>query len=190
MAPEQTPRGQCARRRQAWVLDGQLPPTLAEHDAPLQWPLRSQVRVDLDSGQRLSAQCSGAHPRSAQRELHHWPARLQPWLGQAERQASELPPLAADCQDDGRRQAALLSIEGLHNGAVIAPAPGAVHRPGLRLRALAGNSEVDWLRDGQWLARTPSGSSFLFDPGPPGAHTLTALATDGNWQRLDYRVLE
>lgn len=190
MAPEQTPRGQCARRRQAWVLDGQLPPTLAELDAPLQWPLRSQVSIDLDSGQRLSAQCSGAHPQRGQRELHHWPARLQPWLGQAERRASELPPLAADCQDDGRRQAALLSIEGLHNGAVIAPAPGATHRPGLRLRALAGNSAVDWLRDGRWLARSTAGSSFLFDPGPPGAHTLTALAADGNWQRLEYRVLE
>ena len=187
MTLEQTPAGQCARRRQAWVLDGQVPPTLAEHEAPLQWPLRSQVSIDLDSGQRLSAQCSGAHPRRQQRQLHHWPARLQPWLGQAERQASEL---AADCLDDGRRQAALLSIDGLHNGAVIAPAPGAQHRPGLRLRALAGNSPVDWLRDGRWLARTPAGSSFLFDPGPPGAHTLTALAVDGNWQRLEYRVLE
>lgn len=190
MALEQTPAGQCARRRQAWVLDGQVPPTLAELDAPLQWPLRSQVRVDLDSGQRLSAQCSGEHPHSAVRELHHWPVRLQPWLGQAERQAGQLPALAPDCQDDGLRQAALLSIEGLRQGAVIAPAPGAQHRPGLRLRALAGSGPVDWLRDGRWLTRTPAGGSFVFDPGPPGAHTLTALAADGNWQRIDYRVLE
>ena len=186
----QTPPDQCLRRRQAWILDGQIPPTLAERDAPLQWPLRSQVSVDLDSGQRLSAQCRGDHPRTAQRELHHWPVRLAPWLGQAEREAAQLPALAADCVDDGRVQAAALHIEGLHEGAVIAPAPGAQHKPQLRLRALGASAAVDWLRDGRWLARSQAGERFRFDPGPPGVHTLTALSADGNWQRVNYRVLE
>lgn len=186
----QTPPGQCARRRQAWVLDGQLPPTLAERDAPLQWPLRSELTLDLDSGERLSAHCSGPHPRRGQRQLHHWPIRLQPWLSQAEREAARLPPLAADCADDGRPQAAALHVEGLHEGAVIAAAPGAQRRPLLRLRALGATSAVDWLRDGRWLARTQAGAGFAFDPGTPGAHTLTALAADGNWQRVNYRVLE
>ena len=81
-------------------------------------------------------------------------------------------------------------MEGLHEGAVIAAAPGAQRRPLLRLRALGATSAVDWLRDGRWLARTQDGAGFAFDPGTPGAHTLTALAADGNWQRVNYRVLE
>lgn len=189
-APAQTPAGQCQRRRQAWVLDGQLPPTLPERDAPLQRPLRVQVQVDALSGKRLSADCSLPHPQVQQRQLQQWPVRLGPWLSSAERAASALPALAADCRDDGLRQAALLQVEGLVEGAAIAAAPGALRRPSLRLRALGAAGSVDWLHDGRWVARTHDSAGFDFDPGAAGAHTLTALGSDGNWQRVAYRVLE
>ena len=190
LAETATPPGQCLRRRSAWVLDGQVPPTLPERDAALQWPLRSRVRVDAATGLRLSAHCQAGHRRVLERELHHWPVRLSPWLGQAERQAASMPALSPDCADDGLVRSTRLQVEGLVDGEVIARAPGASQRPQLRLRALGGQGAVDWLRDGRWVARSNGNAGLDYEPGAPGSHVLTALAADGHWHSLRYRVLD
>lgn len=182
------PAGLCQRRLSAWLLDGNVPPTFAERDARRWQPGRQRYQADRDTGERLSADCSAVHVIE-QREVARWPALLSPWLPQAARQASQLPPLAADCRDDGRQASIALHIDGLNDGAALARAPGAAHGVRLQLRALGSEHDIDWLLDGRWIARTRAAQPFHQGFEQPGEHALTALASDGAWTRVRFKVL-
>lgn len=185
---EQTAAPLCQRRMPAFVLDGVVPPTFAEREARLWQTGLQRFQVDARTGLRLSPECSRPH-EPAQREIARWPALLSPWLPQAQRQASQLPALSPDCSDDGRESGGTLHIEGLNDRATLARAPNAEHGVRLQLRALGNDTTVDWLLDDRWIARTEGARLFQRDFDEVGEHTLTALAADGAWTQVRFRIL-
>lgn len=189
IAAEQTPPAMCQRRFPAMVLDGVIPPTFPEREARLWQAGRVRFQVDTKSGQRISAGCEG-HEQREDREIARWPALASPWLSVAQRQAQQLPPLAPGCPDDGRQSDGVLHIEGLNDKATLARPPGATHGPRLQLRALGSESSIEWLLDGRWIAQTRGTRVFTREFDEAGEHTLTALAEDGAWTRVRFRVVE
>lgn len=188
-AAAQTPPNLCARRHEAFVLDGAVPPTFAERDARLWQSGQLQYEVDARSGQRLSQECTQPHPRAA-RSLARWPALVSPWLTAAERAAAQLPPLAADCLPDGRMTGGgVLRIDGLTDRATLARANDTARPVRLQLRALGSEARIDWLLDGRWIAQTAGRQGFQRDFAEVGTHTLTAMASDGAWTQVCFRVL-
>jgi len=187
-AAAQTPPALCVRRREAWALDGVVPPTLAERDARLWRAGRERYQADARTGLRLSSQCARPH-EAVTREIARWPALASPWLGQDERERARLPALAPDCPGDGIEPGGELRIDGLADGAVLAAAPGGQRRVRLQLRALGTEAAVDWLLDGRAVGHSQGGGMFSHDFSEAGEHSLTALAADGAWTRLRFRVL-
>ncbi len=189
IAAAQTPPAMCQRRFPAWVLEGAVPPTFAERDARLWQSGRLHFQVDAATGRRVPAGCDG-HVRLAQREIARWPALALPWLTVAQRQAQQLPPLAPGCVEDGHQPDGVLHIQGLNDLAALARPPGATHGPRLQLRALGSEARIDWLLDGRWIAQTRGTASFSREFAEAGEHTLTALAADGAWARVRFRVMD
>lgn len=183
-----TPGDLCQRRLQAYVLDDVVPPTFAERDARLWQAGRQAFEVDARSGLRLSPECALPHV-AEQRQIARWPALVSPWLPLAQRRAAQLPALSPDCRDDGRSSAGSLHIEGLNDRATLARAPNAEHGVRLQLRALGSEQPVDWLLDDRWIARTEGARTFQREFDQAGEHTLTALAADGAWTQVRFRVL-
>lgn len=178
----------CQRRMEAWILNGTVPPTFAERGARLWNAGIERFDADAGSGERLSAACSLPHERES-REIARWPALASPWLTAAMRQASRLPPLAADCMADGRDAVEELRIEGVNDNATLARAPGSVHPVRLSLRALGTGARVQWLLDGRWIGETEGARPLVRDFSETGTHTLTALADSGAWNSVKFRVL-
>lgn len=178
----------CQRRRDAWTLGGNVPPTLAERDARLWNAGRERFEVDERTGLRLSGECARPHDARST-EIARWPALASPWLPAHERAASRLPPLSPDCQPDGRDAAEELRIEGLNDLATLARAPGSEHGVRLQLRALGTDTRVQWLLDGRWIAETRGAQAFQRDFTEMGEHQLTALADSGAWTRVRFKVL-
>ncbi|MCD0245013.1 penicillin-binding protein 1C [Xanthomonas melonis] len=188
-AAEQTPLPLCARRMEAYALEGAVPPTFAERDARLWQSGQWRFEVDARSGQRLSQECAQPHLR-ASRVLARWPALASPWLSAAERSATQPPPLAPDCRPDGNMVGAgVLRIDGLSDRATLARANDSARPVRLQLRALGSEARVDWLLDGRWIAQTTGRQGFQRDFAEVGQHTLTAMASDGAWTQLRFRVL-
>lgn len=187
-AADAQPPALCQKRMQAWVLDEAVPPTFAERDARLWSPGIEVFAVDADTGKRLSAECTAAHSARDAR-IARWPALASPWLPTAWREAARLPPLSPDCRDDGREAGESLRIEGVNDGATLARAPGSVGGLRLSLRALGASTRVQWLLDGRWIGETQGSQSLLRDFDAIGQHELTALADNGAWHSLRFRIL-
>ena len=189
LAAADTPQALCQQRLRAWRLDGVMPPTLAERDARLWSSGRERFQVDVETGLRLSADCTQPHP-AREAEIARWPALLSPWLPAAWRQASQLPPLAPDCAPDGREGVQALRIEGIIDRSSLAPPPGSQRGLRLPVRALGTRQPVHWLLDGRPIARTLGSGGFEYDYARAGRgeHTLTALADSGAWAQLRFRV--
>ncbi|AXI83758.1 penicillin-binding protein 1C [Xylella taiwanensis] len=178
----------CRRRYSAYALDGVVPPTLAERDARLWRSGLERFQVDARSGLRVMPNCRVSHV-VRERQIARWPALVTPWLDAAERDAAQLPPLAPDCSDDGRGDAGVLYIDGLVEGATLARAPGSAQPVRLQLRALGSEARIDWLLNGRWIAQTVGRRTFQRDFLDPGTYVLTALAEDGAWSRVQFRVV-
>lgn len=187
-AADAQPEALCQRRREAWTLDGAIPPTLPERQARLWSTGIERFDVDAGSGRRLSADCRLPHAAQA-RQIARWPALAMPWLPAAWRTQASLPPLAEDCVDDGRGALEALRIEGVNDGATLVRAPGQTGGVKLALRALGATTRVQWLLDGRWIGETEGGRPLLREFAEPGRHELTALADSGAWDSLRFAIL-
>ena len=176
----------CHQKRTAWVLDGVVPPTLAERDATSWSAGRVHLRVDARSGARLGAGCERDGVREV--DVARWPALAYPWLSHEMRRRASLPPLAAGCADDGLDATQPLRIDGVTDRSTIARAPNSARPPTLRLRALGANGDVLWLVDGRLVGSSRGQAPFEHAFAEAGRRTITALAGNA-YAQVEVRVL-
>jgi len=188
LPPDPAAPSLCQRQRQALALVGSLPPTWPEREARLWGSGRLQVKVDAKTGKRLSAQCSLPH-ESRDLDIARWPSLAYPWLPAAERKASAIPALSADCVPDALDAMETLRIDGPAEGTTLARASNAGKPAQLRLRALGTAGRVRWLVNGAWVADTQGGAGFVHAFDKPGNVRITALADSGAWAELGLHVL-
>ncbi len=185
---ETTEPSLCRQKRQAWVLAGNLPPTLPERDMRNWNAGVVRVQVDADSGLRLSGSCTRSH-RVAIRNIARWPSLATPWLSMDDRRAAAIPSLATDCATDGLSAMEALRIDGVAPESMLARAPGSLLPPQVRLRALGTNGRVSWLVNGALVGQSRGGEGFLLSFPTAGDQRITALTDDGAWAELRLRVL-
>ena len=177
----------CVRKRKAWILDGVIPPTLAERDAQSWNAGLVHMKVDVESGRRVPADCSGHRTRD--RAIARWPVLAYPWLARAERRRASLPALAAGCHADALDTLQELRIDGLADGATIARAPNSAKPASVRLRALGAGADVSWLVNGRLAAVTHGDEAFEHAFAETGAQTITAMTAAGAWAQIEVDVL-
>ena len=177
----------CQRKKEAWTLDGVVPPTLPERDSSNWSSGLLRLRVDADSGDRLSPGCVHAHV--AEREIARWPSLAYPWLDAATRRASSVPALASDCPVDGLDRIQTLHIDGIADHASIAKPPNSDKPPQLRLRALGAQGTVSWLVNQRLTATSNASQPVELSFPDPGTQTITALTDRGVYQQIEIRVL-
>lgn len=109
----------CRQRRQSWVLNQTVPPTLLAPGQEGVNGLRLRYWQNAQ-GLRVAADCPGAQSR----ERLMWPLPLEPWLPQAERRAQRLPPIDPACPPRRQGNAAPMVITGVIAGQHLQPLPG------------------------------------------------------------------
>jgi penicillin-binding protein 1C len=189
IAADAQPQHLCQKRVRAWTLEGAVPPTFPERDARLWNTGIERFQVDANTGKRLSAECDLPHEAGPE-EIARWPVLASPWLPVAWRKASQLPPLAADCRDDGREAGESLRIDGINDGATLVRSPGSSGGVRLSLRALGTGAQVQWLLDGRRIGQSDGAAALVHAFDTSGTHELTALADSGAWHSVHFRLLD
>ncbi|CFR12654.1 MULTISPECIES: peptidoglycan glycosyltransferase PbpC [Yersinia] len=172
----------CRQRRQSWVLDGTLPPTLAA--AGQENMQGSQLSVWLDAqGLRVAADCPQATPH----QIALWPLPLEPWLPVAERRKQRLPAMSAQCPPQGGVDTPPLLILGLRDGAIVKRLPGHSSLD-LRLATQGGSGQHWWFLNGEQVAVTENNQSWVQTLSSPGHYQLSVLDESGLVSNLGFRV--
>lgn len=177
----------CHQKRDAFVLDGVVPPTLPERDATSWTAGLVHIRVDAERGWRLSAGCTAAHVRES--DVARWPVLAYPWLSREQRRQASLPPLAPGCASDGLEAAQPLRIDGLADGATIARAPNSTKAASVRLRALGTVGTITWLVNGRVVGSSQGATAFEHAFDEAGEQAITAMTDAGAWAQVRVRVL-
>ncbi|EKN4695002.1 peptidoglycan glycosyltransferase PbpC [Yersinia ruckeri] len=174
----------CRQRRQSWVLDGTLPPTLAA--AGQENIQGNQLSLWLNKqGQRVAADCPDATPV----KLSLWPLPLEPWLPLAERRAQRLPPVSQDCPPLTETDSPPLLILGIRNGATVRRLPGK-NSLDLRLEAQGGQGARWWFLNGEQIATTQNNQSWLQTLTVPGRYQLNVLDESGQVSKIEFQLLK
>jgi penicillin-binding protein 1C len=184
---DETPAEHCHRRRDAWILDGTVPPTLAVAEERIAPRTFGFVR-DAASGLRLNGHCRASHREQAG-SIARWPALAYPWLGGAERRRATLPGLAPDCIEIAAPDPSL-RIAGVVEGSVLRRPPNSVRPPQVTLRALGTRDEVRWLIDGRLLGRTQADAPLTAELGDAGVQRIVALDRGGRYAAVRIRVAD
>ena len=184
-AAARTPPVLCRQRRQAWTLDGALPPTFAERDLTAWSTGLLNVRVNA-SGRRLSATCHGKGEHSIQ--IARWPALASPWLSADDAAQSALPPLAPGCAPDSLEVTSPIRIAGLSQGVRLRRAPNSTQPLRVSLQALGTTSDVQWLLDGRLQGSSQGNANMQILLQQAGEHRITALTREGAFAQLVVHV--
>lgn len=177
----------CQRRRDAWILDKVVPPTLPARASGNSSSYRVQWLRDRKSHARLLPSC--ASDDSEIMQSAQWPVLAGPWLSQAEHTASSLPALAPGCDSHEPDQViARLRIEGVIPNATLRTAPGTAQLPSIRVRALGAHGNVNWLLDGRLIAQSRDESTLDYRFERSGEVNLVAVDQSGAFDRLSLRV--
>jgi penicillin-binding protein 1C len=178
--------GLCQRKREAWVLDDVVPPTLHGLDDASFAAFEVAYLADAQ-GRRVLAGCAGADAATAT-SLARWPTLAEPWLRPGERRASTLPALAPGCGTPDVAPSRALRIEGIAAGTTLRRAPNSPLPPVLDLKALGAEGPVSWLVDGQLVGESAQPLRHRFERS--GDVRIVALDRRGAYDAIELRVVD
>jgi penicillin-binding protein 1C len=176
----------CQRRREAWILDDVIPPTLPTRGDSATTSYRLSWLRDPHTNARLLPSCAGADSERVQSA--QWPLLAGPWLSRAERRASTLPALAPGCPQEHTQVVARLRIDGVLPGATLRTPPGTAQLPAIRVRALGARGEVSWLLDGRLIARSTGEATLDHRFERSGQVALVAVDETGAFDRVTLKI--
>lgn len=186
-APDPAQPQLCQRRREAWVLDDVIPPTLPARASGNSSSYRVTWLRDPDSGLRVLPSCASDRTETAYSA--QWPVLAGPWLSRAERGNNSLPALASGCdQHEPDQVIARLHIEGVLAGATLRTAPGTTQLPAIRVRALGAHGNVNWLLNGRLIAQSSGEASVEHRFERVGDVALVAVDESGAFDHLLLKI--
>ena len=180
----------CHVRRQAWILDGHIPPTLPNLQRSTWSAGLKSYWVNPLSGLRLSAECSSL--QRVEREYAQWPVELHPWLSNALLDKMRLPELDGSCPSSTGLQADReLVIRHLDETTrlYLPPKSAGQATVSIDLQADGGQGRYFWLVNGELLGEDPERKGLRHTFTQPGDYELTVLDDAGAVDKVPVRVI-
>lgn len=170
----------CRQRRQAWILDGTIPPTLSSpgQDTGIGGWLNIWVNSE---GKRVAPDCNGA----INQRIALWPIALESWLPLSERRVNRLPERDKDCPPIGHDTSPPLLILGLKEGAILKKLPGA-NSLDLRLDTQGGRGKRWWFINGEASMETQEDQPMIKTLTAAGKYQISVLDESGQVSRVNF----
>ena len=171
----------CRQRRQSWILNQTVPPTLLAPGQEGVNGLRQRYWVN-SQGLRVAPDC----PDAQSQERLMWPLPLEPWLPMAERREQRLPPFDALCPPLNQGSAPPLLITGVIQGQRVQPLPGKVVLV-LPVAVQGGKgAQRWWFLNGQPVEQQTGQTSAALVLSEPGQYQLVVMDEAGQLASVSF----
>ncbi|WP_157237835.1 penicillin-binding protein 1C [Desulfobacter curvatus] len=177
-------KGACAKKFDAWILNGQIPPTMTG-ETGLTAPLIRTFWVD-SKGMRATPACGGIEKKT----VVLWPWQAEPFIPARWRRAAVLPKDSPGCPGMAPLILPDIRIISVSDNSILTCQPGQTGSPTIPLRALGGRGERQWFLNQTPLMNT-GGSAPFFMPMPvPGRYHLAVVDESGSFDQVCFSVIE
>lgn len=176
----------CVQSRQAWLLDQQAPPTLAEADSddfssnPLTFQLNPLTQ------QRVTPACGIT--TTITKTVALWPKSLELWLAPALRRRYLVPDWDPQCPRMGINDYTPIHITGLQNGQILRPAGLRGTLPEVKLNSIGGSGIRYWLINDQFYDEAAEGHAISHTFQQSGYYLIRVLDQAGHQDQVEIRV--
>lgn len=176
--------GTCHVRHQAWILDNKTPLTLnRQQDQFL--PLRKTFWVD-DQGKRAAPSCGGINKIS----IDTWPTEAHPFIPRAWHLDRLVPPPSEKCPDLARIQGSPMQITSIADNSILSSPTGNPAGVSIPLSVLGSHGKTYWFLNRRPVASLAPGTAGTLPLPPPGAYQLSAADETGNFDVINFQVMD
>ncbi|EPJ44775.1 MAG: hypothetical protein OFPI_39000 [Osedax symbiont Rs2] len=165
----------CLQKKQAWILDDTIPPTLSETDTLV------HLWRNLN-GERAEPACDFGPLQSSSISL--WPVTLEPWLSSNWRRAARLPASSAECSQ------LLAEQQSIKITSVAGQSLYQFKAPSLQLQLLAegGSGSFQWYLNGIYQGVSRAGKALTVSLKGRGKYQLSVVDLQGNSDLVNFLV--
>ena len=182
------PANLCHQQHTAWILKGQVPPTLPDRTQKVWSGNRVSYWINPKTGKRVMA--GFRINKRIRREAARWPAAVEPWLAGRLRKLAALPGIDPACKGVTIQSTRSLKIDGVQNGSTL-------HKPGndskplsVSVGVLGGEGDLYWLVNGKLAAQSRVYQRVVLRFDHAGRYEITVADSRGQYDRVIVNVLE
>ena len=204
----------CHFRRTAWILNGVIPPTFPDRNAP-PWQINPiKIQVNLNNGLRLSKECAvylnshyenftditqnknldnivsngSSSTNIMEKQIALWPQSAMPWLSARVKKLGTIPKFDPVCNINFSQNTAGLKITGIASDSIFR-SPGNSKKPvEITLTAQGGTGRLYWLINDKLVAQAKIGEVRTYGFKKSGRYKLTVLDQAGNYDQIELIV--
>jgi penicillin-binding protein 1C len=177
-------KGACAQKFEAWIVAGQIPPTMTG-ETGLTAPLIRTFWVDK-KGLRATPACGGIEKRT----IALWPWQAEPFIPAPRRRAAVLPKDSPACPGMAPLVLPDIRIISVSDNSILTRQPGQTTFPTIPLSALGGRGECQWFLNQKPLMNADGSAPFFMPLPVPGQYHLAVVDESGSFDQVRFSVIE
>ncbi|CAN2042089.1 Penicillin-insensitive transglycosylase / Transpeptidase-like module [Candidatus Magnetomoraceae bacterium gMMP-15] len=177
----------CHQRRQAWILNGVIPPTLPDRNDKLWLSNPISIMINPISGLRIDVDCPVQNKKI--KTIARWPMPCYPWLNQRFKEASHIPELDPACGKPVSLSPENIKISNIEPDSIFRSPGNQTELPAITLHARGGKGRIYWFLNGELIKESKPGQTRYYKFKHPGRYEITVMDLAGNYDSVEVVVL-
>lgn len=177
----------CHEKKQAWILNNNVPLTLPNHQ-PDQWE-RNPIIIKVNAKTGLAINNNCLTETVAEKEIALWPLAVEPWIAKQNQRQSQIGQFDSSCHYSAIKQLTEFKILNLENNTKLTSAGASKKMPRIKLQVQGGQGQLYWFING-YLKYTAAKLQAVFHQFKGrGSYQITVLDDAGNSDSINLMVI-
>lgn len=183
----ETPSALCHEKKQAWILENNIPLTLPNHNKE-QWGSNPiTLQINSKTGHTINKTCDVKQSQTKQIAL--WPLVTEPWIANNYKRKSQIGIFDPSCKKQIVYTANGIKIEGLENNTKLRSAGASKKLPRIKLQAQGGQGKHYWFINAHLKYTVLSNKAIFHQFTSSGSYQITLIDDMGHSDSIAIEVL-
>ncbi len=177
----------CHEKKQAWVLNNNIPVTLPSHEKG-QWEANPiTIKINTKTGLVINDNCNAKV--ATEKEIALWPLAVEPWTAKHHQRKAQIGQFDTNCKLSVINTSNDFKIVGLDNHTKLRSAGASKKMPRVKLQTQGGQGKFYWFING-YLKYTVTNSETIFHLfQSTGDYQITVIDDSGHSDSINLSVI-
>lgn len=178
----------CHEKKQAWVLNNNIPLTLPDHNKK-HWKTNPiTIRVNSKTGFVINNSCKA--DKTKEKHIALWPLAVEPWIAKNNKRKTQIGKYDPSCRNSTTHSINEIKIVGLESDAKLRPAGASTKLPRIKLQAQGGQGKYYWFINGHLKYTLNNYQQTFHQFKTTGSYQVTVVDDSGNSDSINLTVIQ